>query len=134
MVFIMKARGVSPGLPKRRIILSEILKKIKRQIVDPAVKDIRNSAYGYVTEVDFQSKTCNVILIEKDGTRRRKNNLSFDTGRGLQNQSLKPGDTVEVGYRNNNFKHSYIIRIHEQNAPDIRTTKGQDLPGFTNLF
>ena len=114
--------------------MSQLLNKIKRQIVDPALAEIKSSTYGYVTEVNFQSKTCNVIMIEKDGSRRRKNNLSFDTGRGLQGQSLKPGDTVEIGYRNNNYKHSYIIRIHEQAQPDINTIKGQDLPEFTNLF
>lgn|SRR5574344_1521144 len=114
--------------------MSDILNRIKHKIVDPAIQNIKTSALAYVVEVNDADKTANVIVMERDGSKRRKNNLSFDTGRGLESGYLKVGDTVEIGYRNNNYKHSYIIRIYEQAPSDSTTTKGQDLPYYTNLF
>lgn len=114
--------------------MTELLNKLQKKLVDPAVKGIKNSALGYVMEVNDINKTANVIVLEKDGTRRRKNNLSFDTGRGMQMKNLQPGDTVEIGYRNNEVAHSYIVRVHEPYPTTSFVSNGQDLPRFTNLY
>lgn len=115
--------------------MNEFARKFQQKFVDPQVRAIRSSVLGYVTYVDRVNQKCNVVLIEKDGMRRRKNNLDFPApNRGLEVQELKVGDTVEVAYRNNNYKHSYILRIHEDYAPDKDIESGQFLPDSTDLF
>lgn|SRR5699024_223264 len=114
--------------------MNDIMKNLKRQLVDPAMKQIKSSALGYVVEVNEQLQTANVIIMEKDGQRRRKNNLSFDTGRGIQSKYLEVGDTVEIGYRNNSYKHSYIVRVHEKYVSDTSASLGQDLPNYMDLM
>lgn len=114
--------------------MNQILKNIQNQVVNPAIRNIKTSALAYVVEVNDLDKTCNVIIMENDGRKVRKNNLSYDTGRGLQMNHPKPGDTVEIGYRNNNFNHSYIIRIHEEQPTSSESSLGQDLPNYTTLF
>lgn len=114
--------------------MNDLARRMKQKLVDPALKELKTSTLAHVTEVNWQNKTCNVLIVEKDGNRIRKNNLSFDTGRGIESMYLQVGDTVEIGYRNNNFKHCYIIRIHEQSVTPSNASYGQDLPNYTNLF
>ena len=114
--------------------MSSLLNKLEKQVIQPALASIKSSALGYVMEVNDLNKTANVIIMEKDGTKRRKNNLSFESAIGIQNQNLKPGDTVEIGYRNNEASHSYIIRVHQSAPAKPFVVNGQNLPNFTNLY
>lgn len=115
--------------------MNQFAKRFKQEIINPEMRKIKSSALGYVTYVDRLNQTANVLMIEKDGTKRRKNDLAFPApNRGLEVQELKVGDTVEIGYRNNNYKRTYIIRIHEDYAPEKNIENGQQLPFSTDLF
>lgn len=115
--------------------MNEIMKNIKRTIVDPEIKNIKTSTIGYVTAINESKQTADVLMIERDGNKRRKNNLSFPrTANGLITQSLKSGDKVEIGYRNSNFNSSYIIRLYEKNSNEKKINHGQQLPDFVDLF
>lgn len=115
--------------------LSDILRRIKRQIVDPEIKQIKGSTVGYVTAVNLNNQTADILLIERDGTRRRRSGLPFpQTGSGVIQQALKPGDRVEVAYRNSNYQSIYIARLNRDDSHQRHIADGQGLPRSTDLF
>lgn len=115
--------------------MNDILKRIKQTVVDPALQDIKTSTVGYVTAVDYEKQTADVLLIERDGTRRRRNGLAFPkVGAGLLPQSLKPGDRVEVGYRNSQYHSTYISQLYRSGGEELSASYGQELPFSTDLF
>ena len=115
--------------------MNHILKRLKNEIVDPAMAEIKSSTVGYVIAVDYTNRTADVSIIEKDGSRRRLSGLAFpQNDRGLYTQSLKAGDTVEIGYRNRNFSSTYIIRLYETYEQDDRLNYGQQITSYTKLY
>lgn len=114
--------------------MNEILKNIKRVIVDPAIQEIKSSTIGYITAIDHENQTVDVVLVEKDGMKRRRNGLSLPkNGSGLIEQTPKPGDRVEVGYRNSQYTSIYIISVYKTNKIN-EPLDGQLLPRSMDLF
>lgn len=114
--------------------MNDILKNIKRAIVDPAIQEIKSSTVGYITAIDYKNQAVDILLVEKDGMKRRRNGLSLPkNGSGLIEQPPKPGDRVEVGYRNSHYTSIYIISVYKNDHPSEKL-KGQSLPRSMDLF
>lgn len=117
--------------------MNSTLEKIKKQIVDPEISKIRNAVVGYVAAVYYQTRTCDIVYIDTDGARKTKKNVVFPKdGDGLFTQSLKPGDRVELAYRNQSMQNLYISTVYKKNrkTSDLAISYGQDLPSSTDLF
>lgn len=70
--------------------MNPTLKKIKENIVDPEIRNIRNTAIGYITAVYYEKRTCDVVYIDKDNAKRVKKDIPFlKDGDGVFSQSLR---------------------------------------------
>ena len=117
--------------------MNPTLERIKKQIVDPEISKIKNAVVGYVAAVYYATRTCDIVYIDNDGARKTKKNVAFPKdGDGLFTQSLKPGDRVELAYRNQSMHNLYISAVYKKNktTADMNIQYGQDLPFSTDLF
>ena len=117
--------------------MNPTLKKIKENIVDPEIRNIRNTAIGYITAVYYEKRTCDVVYIDKDNANRVKKDIPFPKdGDGVFTQSLEAGDKVELAFRNQTRNAMYISSVYKkrQTRSDFALENGQDLPLSTDLF
>ena len=117
--------------------MNSTLEKIKKAIVDPEIQKLKNTVIGYVAAVYYESRTCDVFYIDNDGARKEKKGLAFPKdGDGVFTQSLKPGDRVELAYRNQSVNNMYISTVYKRNKStrELTIPNGQDLPFSTDLF
>ena len=117
--------------------MNQTLENIKRKIVDPEVAKIKNGVVGYVTAVYYTKRTCDIFYIDNDGMKKKVKNMPFpkDTD-GLFGESLKPGDKVELAYRNQTMTNMYISMVYkrEKSKSELFVPFGQDLPISTDLM
>lgn len=117
--------------------MDQILENIKKKIVDPEIGKLKNAVLGIVVFVDYKKRICDVAFIDKDNSRKIKENIPFPKdGDGLFTQSLQAGDEVELSYRNQSMDNLYIATVYKRNKKkeDFWIPNGQDLPFSTDLF
>lgn len=117
--------------------MNSVAQNIKRKIVDPAISSIRHSAVGFVTVVYHDSRLVDVTYRDSSSKIRTAKNIPFPKyGDGVFSESLKAGDIVELGYRNQDKKNMYIVSVikRDQAGADFICEKGSSLMLSTNLL
>ena len=50
--------------------MNPTLKKIKETVVDPEIRNLRNTTLGFVTAVYYENRTCDVTFVDRDIDKR----------------------------------------------------------------
>lgn len=117
--------------------MNPTLKKIKRQIVDPEISALKTTVLGHVAAVYYTSRRCDVVYFDNDGSEQKIKKIQMPkNGHGVFEQSLMPGDKVELSFRNKSNQNMFISKVYKtiQEREDFNVSKGQSLPGYTGLF
>ena len=117
--------------------MNPTLKKIKEIVVDPEIRNLRNTTLGFVTAVYYENRTCDVTFVDRDNSKRTKLGLPFPKdGDGVFTQTLEAGDKVELAFRNQTKNSMYISTVYkrQKRQSDLFLKDGQDLPLSTDLF
>lgn len=118
--------------------MNPTLKKIQQTILEsPEIKNPNNAARGYVVNVYYEKRKCDVVYWKNDGTKMTKKRMNFPVeGDGVFKESLKPGDIIEISFKGKTQEGAYISSVQKKNKSkkDFLTEKGQELPLSTNLF
>ena len=117
--------------------MNDIQNSILKKIVNPAIKQVRNSVRGYVAVVYEDERKVDIYYKDHNNATRLAPMIDFPKhGDGVFSESLEAGDMVELTYRSQSQRELYISQVKKrhQGASDFYLNKGVSLPVSTDLF
>ena len=117
--------------------MNEIMRDIKRKIVDPEFQRLKLSVRGFVGAVYYEERVCDVIYFDTDGAQKKIKRIKMpESDGGVFSQTLQAGDKVELTYRNKSDVNLYISKVYRREASreDFKVENGQLMPLSTHLF